>query len=154
MFFKNEYFFLSTFHQSPFILKIGDKDCKFLCVEAAYQAQKVPEIADKFEAIQGLEAKRMDNQLKASRTDWENYKLYAMANALHAKYSNKLHLIALKQIDGDIIFENDFKDTYWGYCVKTKTGKNILGKMLQNIRDNNNDLSLLYDYITNALIKL
>ena len=151
MFFNGEYFFLSTFHQSPFSMVINDKTCTFLCVEAAYQAQKVPEIADKFHSIQGLEAKRMDKTLKISRTDWEDYKLYAMANALHAKYSNNIHLVALKQIKDDIIFENDFKDKYWGYCIKTKQGKNILGKMLQNIRDTNNDLSALYNYIKTDL---
>lgn len=154
MFFNDEYFFLSTFHQSPFSMIIDNKECTFICVEAAYQAQKVPEIADKFKDVKGLEAKRMDNKLKISRKDWEDYKLYAMANALNAKYNNKLNLLALKQIKEDIIFENDFKDTYWGYCVKTHTGKNILGKMLQNIRDNNNDLTILYDYIKNVLLKL
>lgn len=152
MFFKDEYFSLSTFHRSPFTMMVGDKLCEFLCIEAAYQAQKVPHIADKFSQVQGLEAKRLDKTLKITRDNWEDYKLYAMANALHAKYSNKLNLIYLKKIKDDIIFENDFKDSYWGYCVKTKQGKNYLGKMLQFIRDNDNDLNKLYTYIKEDLL--
>ena len=48
MIFKDEYFFLSTFYTVPITLIIDEKECKFLNVEAAYQAQKIPEIADKF----------------------------------------------------------------------------------------------------------
>lgn len=154
MFFNGDYFFLSTFHQSPFTMEIENKQCKFICVEAAYQAQKAPEIAEKFHSIKGLEAKRMDKTLKISKQNWDNYKIYAMANALHAKYTNRINLVMLKSIKEDIIFENDFKDDYWGYCVKTKQGKNILGKLLQHIRDTNNDLASLYNYIKNELLDL
>lgn len=151
MLFKDNYFFLSTFYNVPIILNIGGKDCKFSNAEAAYQAQKNPEIADKFSMIGGLEAKRMDDKLKITVPDWDNYKLIAMANALHAKFSNRFLLTQLKAIKEDIIHDNYWHDTYWG--VSNGKGKNILGKMLMNIRDNDNNIKILYNYIQNDLMK-
>lgn len=151
MLFKDEYFFLSTFYTSPITLKIKDKECKFSNVEAAYQAQKNPEIADRFSLVKGLEAKRMDDKLIITATDWNNYKLFAMANALHAKFTNKFLFAQLKAIKEDIIHDNYWGDTYWG--IYKSEGKNILGKLLMNIRDNNNDINVLYDYIRNVLMK-
>lgn len=150
MLFKDEFFFLSTFYNIPFTLTINGKECKFLNVEAAYQAQKNPEIADRFSQVKGLEAKRMDDKLKITVDNWGGYKLYAMANALHAKFENKILFAQLKAIKEDIIHDNYWKDTYWG--VYKNEGKNILGKMLMNIRDNNNDKEILYNYIQKELI--
>lgn len=152
MIFKDEYFFLSTFYIMPMTLEIGGKECKFLNVEAAYQAQKNPEIADKFSQVKGLEAKRMDDKLKITVSDWSNYKLVAMANALHAKFSNRILFVQLKDIKEDIIHDNYWKDTYWG--VYKGEGKNILGKMLMNIRDNNNDYDALINYINKELVNV
>ena len=152
MYFKDNYEFLGNFYECPMTMEIDGKECKFLNVEAAYQAQKVPDIADRFSAIKGLQAKRMDDLLKIKVPDWEHYKLFAMANALHAKFSNKFLLNLLKAIKEDIIHDNYWRDTFWG--VYKGEGKNILGKMLMNIRDNNNDLQKLYDYINNTLIKI
>lgn len=151
MLFKDKYFFLSTFYNIPFTLIINDKECRFSNVEAAYQAQKNPEIADKFSQIKGLEAKRMDDKLKITVDDWENYKIYAMANALHAKFQNKILFAQLKAITEDIIHDNYWKDSYWG--VYKNEGENILGKLLMNIRDNNNDKNILYNYIKTDLLK-
>lgn len=150
MIFKDDYFFLSTFYVCPISLIIGDKECVFTNVEAAYQAQKVPEIADKFVQVKGLEAKRMEGKLKITRTDWEEYKLYAMANALTAKFKNRLLLTQLKAIkDPVIINDNYWGDEFWG--VYKGKGLNILGKMLTCIRDSNNNIDVLYNYITNNL---
>lgn len=149
MIFKDKYFFLSTFYISPISITIGDKECMFTNVEAAYQAQKVPEIADKFTQVKGLEAKRMEGKLKITHPDWENYKLYAMANALHAKFKNPLLLVQLKAIEGPILNENYWGDEYWG--IYKGKGLNILGKMLMCIRESNNDLNVLYIYITDSL---
>lgn len=149
MIFKDDYFFLSTFYISPITLLIDGKECKFTNVEAAYQAQKVPEIADKFSQIKGLEAKRMENKLRITRANWEEYSLYAMANALQSKFSNKILYAQLKAIKDPIINDNYWGDAYWG--VYKGIGKNLLGKMLMCLRDNDNDLDILYNYIKNTL---
>lgn len=149
MIFKDEYFFLSTFYITPITLFIDGKECKFTNVEAAYQAQKVPEIADKFSQVKGLEAKRMEGRLKITNPNWEAYSLYAMANALQSKFSNRILYAQLRAIKEDIVHDNYWGDNYWG--VYKGKGKNILGKMLMCIRDNNNDLDILYNYIKNTL---
>ena len=150
MIFKDTYFFLSTFYPCPIYLNINDKECKFNNVEAAYQAQKVPEIADRFSQVKGLEAKRMEGRLKISRKDWDNYHLFAMANALHAKFKNTYLRTLLKAIKDPIIHDNYWGDEYWG--VYKGSGKNLLGKMLMVIRDIDNDLNALYDYISKNLL--
>ena len=150
MLFKDKYFFLSTFYECPISLIIEGKDCRFSNVEAAYQAQKNPEIADKFSQVKGLEAKRMEGKLKITKTDWEHYHLYAMANALHAKFQNNFLRTMLKQIKEPIIHENYWGDEYWG--VYKNSGKNILGKMLMVIRDTDNDLNKLSEYIDENLL--
>lgn len=151
MIFKNEYNFLNNFYICPITLNIGGKECKFCNVEAAYQAQKIPEIADKFSQIKGLEAKRMDDKLKITVPNWKEYHLFAMANALHAKFENKFLFNMLKTIKEDIIHDNYWGDTYWG--VYKGEGKNILGQMLMNIRDNNNNLTALNNFIKLNFIK-
>ena len=150
MIFKDNYFFLSTFYVCPISLLIDGKECKFTNVEAAYQAQKVPEIADRFSQVKGLEAKRMEGRLKITRHDWQQYHLFAMANALHSKFQNTYLRSLLKQIKEPIIHENYWGDEYWGVCKNS--GKNILGKMLMVIRDTDNDLNKLYDYIKKNLL--
>jgi len=93
----------------------------------------------------------MEDKLKITVSDWDNYKLFAMANALHAKFNNKILFAHLRAIKEDIIHDNYWKDIYWG--VYKGEGKNILGKMLMNVRDNNNDINILYNYIKNELIE-
>lgn len=149
MLFKDKYFFLSNFYICPITLELNNKTCIFCNSEAAYQAQKNVQIADKFSKIKGLEAKRIGEDLIITTPNWEEYKLYAMAKALNAKFQNKSLLFELKQIKEDIIHDNYWNDTYWG--VYKGSGKNILGKMLMNIRDNNNDLISLNNYIKSEL---
>lgn len=150
MIFKDKYFFLSTFYTCPIYLTINDVECRFDNVEAAYQAQKVPEIADRFSQVKGLEAKRMEGKLKITHPDWEHYHLYAMANALHAKFKNTYLKSLLKAIKDPIIHDNYWGDEYWGVCKGS--GKNILGNMLMILRDTDNDINALYDYISKNLL--
>lgn len=150
MIFKDNYFFLSTFYSSPITLIIDDKECKFTNVEAAYQAQKVPEIADRFSQVKGLEAKRMEGRLKITRPDWHSYHLFAMANALHSKFSNRYLFAKLKAIKEPIVNDNYWGDEYWG--IYKGNGKNLLGKLLMIIRDTDNDLNKLYEYINENLL--
>ena len=149
MLFKDKYNFLGNFFICPFELEIDGKVCKFTNVEAAYQAQKNPEIADKFSQVKGLEAKRMDDKLKITKENWPEYHLKAMANALHAKFQNKILFIQLKAISEDIIHDNYWGDEYWG--VYKGKGLNILGEMLMIIRDTNNNLDALYLYADKKL---
>lgn len=47
MLMKDKYFFLSTFYPCDIELEINGKQCRFKSAEAAFQAQKNPEVADR-----------------------------------------------------------------------------------------------------------
>lgn len=151
MIFKDNYFFLSNFYPCNIELELNGKVCKFINSEAAFQAQKNLAIADKFSRIKGLEAKRIGKELNITTPDWDHYRLYAMANALNGKFKNKLLLVQLKSVDEPIVEDNYWHDTFWGVCKGE--GKNMLGKMLTFIKDNDNDLQKLYKYIEEVLMK-
>ena len=80
-----------------------------------------------------------------------------MAKVLHNKFKNYGLLFLLKLIKEEIVEDNYWDDTFWGVCTNKNynhVGKNILGKMLMNIRDNNNDYDVLLAYINTELVKL
>ena len=158
MLMKNKYFFLSTFYPCSIKLEIDGKICEFNNAEAAFQAQRNPEIADKWSQIKPLEAKRLGDEIITTVPDWEHYQLYAMAKVLNAKFKDKVLFSHLLLIDKEIVNDNYWGDDFWGVCTNKQTnytpkGKNLLGKMLTNIKENNNDLNKLNDYIKNELIK-
>lgn len=158
MLFENYYFFLSNFAPAHFSLVLDGKECEFICAEAAYQAQKNLGIADRFSKVQGKEAQQYGERLIITTPNWDQYHLYAMAIALHGKFSIENYFRKLKTIpDEEIIFDAPWgreKLEYSMYWGKYKgEGRNILGRMLTNIRDNNNDLDALNNFITEVLQK-
>lgn len=150
MVFKNKYFFLSTFHVRQFSLAVDGKICDFITVEAAFQAQKVPEIADRFSQIRGMEAKAIGEKLKILVDDWDTYQLYAMANALHAKFHYPDLFNDLKAIEKTIVMDNYWGDSFWGKY--RGQGHNFLGRMYMNMQKNNNNLEALYKLIEEEFI--
>lgn len=158
MLMKDKYFFLSNFYPCFIELEINGKLCEFNNAEAAFQAQRNPEIANRWSQIKPLEAKRLGDEIITTVPDWEHYQLYAMAKALNAKFKNKILFSQLLLVDKEIVNDNYWGDDFWGVCTNKQTnytpkGKNLLGKMLTNIKENNNDLNKLNDYIKNELIK-
>lgn len=150
MLFKDYYFFLSTFYPCSIRLYLNNQLFTFSNAEAAFQAQKNLSLASKFKLLKGLESKRIGEQIEVTTENWETYKLFAMAKALNSKFKDVKLLSKLKQIKEEIVYENYWDDTYWGVCKQQ--GKNILGKMLMNIRDNNNDIVGLNDFTTKEII--
>lgn len=157
MLFKDKYFFLSNFYPCDVTVEINGKSIKYKNAEAAYQAQKNYSVADKFVLLSGAEAKKLGSQIPVTTESWNTERLYAMAKALHSKFTHYGLLFMLKLVKEEIIEDNYWGDTFWGICKNKKynnEGKNILGKMLMNIRDNNNDYNCLIAYINKDLIKL
>ena len=148
--FRGDYFFLSNFFPCDVALTINGKSYVFKDVEAAFQAQKNVDLLDRFILISGKEAKQLGRKIPITTPNWNSYRLYAMAAALHSKFTNNYLLTRLKMVKGYIEETNFWKDEFWGVC-KGK-GKNMLGKLLMNIRDNNNDLNKLNEYITEFLV--
>ena len=157
MILKDDYFFLSNFYPCEVTVEISGEKLKFKNAEAAYQAQKNYKLADKFCLLSGSEAKKLGRQIPLTTESWNTERLYAMAKALNSKFQNYALLFMLKLVKEEIIEDNYWDDIFWGICTNKRhdhEGKNILGKMLMNIRDYDNDYNCLLAYINKELIKL
>ena len=136
--FRGEYAFLSNF--APCIIKIEKCGLTFTSAEAAFQAAKCSEFADKirFEKLSPNEAKKLGRKV-TMRPDWDepiNFRLTMMEKILRIKFSDKNPKLKQKLIDtGDalLIEKNTWGDTFWGVC--NGIGQNHLGKILMKIRE-------------------
>ena len=152
MLMRDKYEFLSNFYSDPkypIIVEIEGKKLTFRNSEAAFQAHKNPELADKFCLLTAYEAKKYGRQipLAMSLDEWNNKKrYYAMATVLHNKflYSDLMEkLLAVTEPIGE---DNYWNDTFWGVCTNKKynhEGKNVLGQMLTCIKETNNNFDEL-----------
>lgn len=107
--------------------------------EHYFQAQKFN--GTKYEEMIRL----LDNPMQAAimgrkhdlplRRDWEQVKDDVMRKALFAKFSQNVDLRnTLLKTGSEYIIEKTSNDYYWG-CGANGTGKNMLGRILMEIRD-------------------
>lgn len=132
--FSGEYEFLSNMYPC----KVTYNGITYKCSEAAYQAQKQPEVAKAFMNVDGYAAKRMGKELKL-RLDWEEVKFITMAKIVFQKFTQNKDLAEklLNTGDAELIEGNWWGDTYWGICTNKKydhVGENYLGKILMYVR--------------------
>lgn len=132
MFFKGKYYFLSNMYPCDISTQIGEKQCNFSCVEAAFQASKCPGRSSEFVSLNGYEAKKLGKKVEL-RNDWNEIKVGLMKELVKQKFLNPEMLSKLKAIEGEIVETNNWGDTFWGKCYGK--GQNILGKILMEIRD-------------------
>lgn len=132
--FNGEYRWLSNFA----LLEEPVKVCgiKFYTTEALYQACKCKR-NDQFVLFDGLtaaESKKFGRQVEM-RSDWDSLRLSVMFNVNMIKYKQPKFKMLLGQTRGLYIEEkNSWDDTFFGVC--DGVGKNHLGKIIMNIRDN------------------
>jgi N-glycosidase YbiA len=132
--FTGRYKFLSNFHSS----KIKDEDgIIYATVEHAYQAAKTLNKTQSRRVRKAEtpgESKRLGRKVTI-RYDWEQIKDEMMMKFLRLKFSQHRDLRDALIKTGDEYLEetNNWGDTYWGVCKGV--GKNILGKLLMEIRD-------------------
>ena len=131
--FFEEYRWLSNFWEVP----VTVTGIQYGSTEAAYQAAKTVDIDErqKFIGLTPGQAKRLGSKIQL-RANWNIVKLEIMELVLRAKFMTHKDL-QQKLIDtGDceLIEFNTWGDTYWG-MTKKHGGKNILGKLLMNIRE-------------------
>lgn len=112
---------------------------KWMTSEHYFQAQK-------FEGTEHEEIIRLlDNPMKAAdmgrcrklplRKDWEEIKEKVMRRAVFEKFAQNEGIKSFLLATGDQeIVENTTSDYYWG-CGKNGDGKNMLGKILMEVRD-------------------
>lgn len=126
--------FLSNFYPSP--LELSGK--LWPTVEHYYQAAKTfdPDYAETMRTAESPdEAKRLGNAPGCQlRPDWREYKIKAMEQAIEAKFGQHQDLRELLLETGDaVLMENSQKDYFWGIGADG-TGKNMLGKLLMELR--------------------
>lgn len=149
MMFRNKYWFLNNLYPCSIAIDIDGSIYNFRCAESAYQAFKNLGNASVFTNVDGLEAERLGKQIETDE-QWELNKEQYMEIVVSAKFIQNEDLMEqLLKIDGDIINEYRYGDTYWGVVrefdhthnqtgepVYKFMGENKLGKILMKIRDN------------------
>lgn len=112
---------------------------KWMTSEHYFQAQK-------FKGTEYVEIIRLlDNPMKAAelgrnrklplRADWEQVKDDIMRKAVLAKFEQNVDIRNILLSTGsEELIENTSSDYYWG-CGENGTGKNMLGKILMEIRE-------------------
>lgn len=134
---KDKYGCFSNFSPHPI-----DLDGKLWPTSEHYfQAQKfvttMPEYSEKiWQASSPMVAARLGRSRKVPlRPDWEQIKDDVMRKAVRSKVLQHDDVReALLSTGNKMIIEKTTKDYYWG-CGEKGTGKNMLGKILQEIRE-------------------
>lgn len=131
--FKDEYRWLSNF--AP--VKICIYGETYSSVEHAYMAFK----SDDPEWRLYCQSEATAGQVKrASRTinvkdNWEQIKVHIMLCFLTKKFEQEPFRTKLLETNDELLQEgNNWGDKFWGVCLKTNTGKNMLGQLIMGIR--------------------
>lgn len=129
MVFRNQFWFLSNMY--PYSMTING--VRYTCVESAFQSFKIKdkEARWQFSNLNGFKAKKLGRRVQL-RSDWNEIKVEVMYRLLKIKFKGELGA-KLKSIDGHIVEENTWGDTFWGVC--RGRGQNQLGILLEQIRD-------------------
>lgn len=126
----------SNFYRSFFIYNnIG-----FKTAEHAFQAYKHIHNKKIFDEIANAptptEAKKIgSNRENIPRNDWDEVKVKIMEEIVYAKFTqNQTCKEILMSTGDDILVEHTYNDTYWADSGGNNRGKNMLGKVLMDIR--------------------
>lgn len=154
MIFRNEYAFLSNFYLTP----IHYNNLTFPSVENAFQYAKLPEdilttslgktYVDQFTTCTPNQAKKLGRKIPI-RSDWDTitkeseglpFRVFIMRTLLRKKFQNNELREKLMQTNNIHLVETNYwHDNFWGDCIcekhKNTPGQNILGKLLESIRD-------------------
>jgi len=126
----------SNFYESPTYI-----DGKlYLTNEHYYQSQKFldEKISERIRNAQNpMKVKELSHKYKDKiRPDWNNIKVDIMRKGIEAKFSNNMQLKMKLLLTGNaILVEDNISDNFWGSGVLS-TGKNVMGKLLMEFRDN------------------
>jgi len=130
--FFGEYRWLSNYH----VCDVEYGGLVFTSSEAAYQSAKNDDIflKSRFQEMTPHESKLFSHKIKI-RKDWESIKKQVMYDCLKSKFERNQELRdQLIQTGSKYLEETNYwNDTYYGVC--NGKGKNILGKLLMQIRE-------------------
>lgn len=133
--FDKQYRFLSNFWPA----EVEFEGINYPSVEHAYQAAKTLDLEER-EAIRicgtAKEAKKLGKVLTL-RSDWEDVKVGIMFDLCRKKFRNhpELKEKLLETKGAELEEGNWWGDKFWGICSKTGIGKNYLGRILMEVRN-------------------
>lgn len=140
--FRDQYFFLSNFYETPVTVPIDRAhpekgSLTFHNAEAAYQAYKYEGnrgAMQLFTGLRGADAKHAGYRTPITDINiWNNKRIDVMRCVLTAKFTQNKELAKqLIAVTEPIIEENFWNDTFWGVCHGQ--GENHLGRLLEEIR--------------------
>jgi len=133
--FKDEHRFLSNFYPAQVVFE-GNI---YKTVEHAYQAAKTIDSVQRKDI--GLAktpgVAKFLGRCVTMREDWLEIKVDVMRKLLAQKFKQpRLRRLLINTFPYHIQEGNYWNDTFWGVCLKTHQGRNMLGKLLVEIRDN------------------
>jgi N-glycosidase YbiA len=130
---KDPYGFMGNYSRYRFYVY----DRWWSCVEAPYQAMKTFDRAEQ-DAIQQAKTSneaRLLGQKVSFRSDWDQVKDSVMKECLMAKFLQHKDIRDQLMATGqEELIEDSPVDYYWG-CGKDGSGKNMLGKLLMEVRE-------------------
>lgn len=139
--FRGKYGFLSNFYTLENYIDLYGYE--FPTVEHAFAACKVCPgdenrnyFLDKIsKAETPMHAKSMGRSVPL-RDNWEGVKIQMMHELLRLKFTNNEDLAQKLLATGnkELVEGNYHRDVFWGYCLNTNTGRNVLGVLLTNVR--------------------
>lgn len=133
MLFKDNLYFLSNMYPCTIKATYNGTQLTFSCVESAFQACKCMARASEFISLDGYQAKKLGRKVSL-RSDWDTVRITIMELLVRAKFEqNPLLIKDLIHVEGDIVEENTWNDTFWGVC--NGIGENHLGEILTKLRD-------------------
>jgi ribA/ribD-fused uncharacterized protein len=129
--FRKQYDYLGNMY----IIPVCYRGIQFEASEIAYvyskcankeQAHQIAILGDPYEAKKlGKSVQLIEN--------WNKRKVKIMHEIVYAKFSqNPMIASKLAALEGDIVEENTWGDTFWGVC--NGTGDNYLGQILMQVR--------------------
>ena len=146
--FRDEFFFLSNFYEAPVTIEYENRKFALPTGEHLFQGMKIAAALnpkDNVSALQRLEqaptpgkAKYWGRSIRIDVPLWDSMSLRCMRRTLELKFSQHPDLMEKLLNTGDMVLVeyNDWKDTLWGVDQKTRNGKNQLGKLLMELRQN------------------
>lgn len=154
--FQGEYRWLSNFHPVP----VEYEGVIYPSSENAYQAAKTLDLEARkmFTNITAGQAKRAGRVLEL-REDWLDVRVQVMRNILIAKFRSGSELAEKLVRTGNraLIEGNKWGDTFWGVDLRTMTGENRLGILLEEIRhglQREKEYDVVQDYVKTNMTSL
>jgi len=132
--FQKENRWLSNFAPCTIILD----DITYRSVEHAYMSAKSDDIKWKHfcrDTYKPGDVKKESKKIKL-RNDWDNIKVDVMRRCIDQKFDQEPYRSKLINTEDQYIQEGNFwGDKFWGVCMKTGVGDNVLGKLIMDKRN-------------------